>query len=109
MLCVCTIQQNQISQRTRQDLEAEIRGITRRALGDYAASVQFVWTEVAPGSGYTAGKPSTSSVVGMIVPRGTQQETREPLLRAVCNGWSRIASCSIDEIVVSAIDEGATH
>lgn len=107
MLCLSLVQQDQIAPAVRQQLEVEIGRIAREALGGHATQIRFVWIDVARGFGYTAGKPSTSSVVGLTVPNGTDDGLRERLLRSVCEAWSRTVGCTLDEIVVNASDESA--
>jgi hypothetical protein len=107
MLCLCLVQQDQIAPGVRQQLEVEIGRIAREALGDHATQIRFVWIDVAKGHGFTAGKPSTSSVVGLTVPNGTDDALRARLLRSVCDAWVRSVGCTLDEIVVNASDEGA--
>jgi hypothetical protein len=106
MLCLSFVQQDQIAPAVRQQLESQIGLIAREALGGHAAQIRFVWIDVAKGSGYTAGKPSTSSVVGLTVPKGTDDALRARLLRSVCDAWSQTVGCTLDEIVVNASDEG---
>jgi hypothetical protein len=45
--------------------------------------------------------------VGLLVPDGTPPTTREPLMQAVCDAWTRVTGCSADDVVVSVVDEGS--
>lgn len=106
-MCVCMVQQDQIPQDTRDELAQGLRDVSRNVLGEYAVQFQVAWMDIAPGSGYTAGSPSTTSLAGLSVPDGTDAELREALLSAVCSRWSAITGCSVNEIVATAFDESA--
>ena len=56
------------------------------------------------GFGWTAGEPSTSSVVIRSVPVGLPLDQRESFMRRVCALWEEVTGCSTNEIVVSAWD-----
>lgn len=107
MVCVCMIQDGQIPAETRAALEAGLADVAREVLGEYAAEFQVMWMPIAVGSGYTAGKPSATSLAGLSVPDGTAPVTREALLSGVCAKWAQIAGCSVNEIVATAFDESA--
>ena len=107
MVCVCMVQQGQIPQATREKLAKGLHRAAQDVLGDYAAELQVAWMDIAEGSGYTAGHPSTSSLVGMPVPDGTNPATREALLSAICSTWTVVTGCSVNEIVATAFDESA--
>lgn len=101
ILCACMVQEGQISEQQMQSLEAGLNGITSEFFDQPAAPL---WTTVARGDGWTAGEPSTTSLVVMYVPPGMDQPTRTRLLEAVCDTWSAVTGCSINEIVATARD-----
>lgn len=107
MLCLCTVQQDQVPADVRDRLEREITEIALRSLGGAVAPVQVAWVEVAAGSGYTARQPSTSSIVGLLVPDGTDATARHALMQGVGDAWVDATGCTVHEIVVSAVDEGS--
>lgn len=70
-----------------------------------ATESNIVWLPIAKGSGFTAGKSSSSSLVSIAVPDGYAATSREKLLGDICAGWQEITGCSVNEIVASAIDQ----
>ena len=101
ILCGCMIQAGQISEQHIQSLEAGLNDITSEFFGQPATAL---WTSVASGDGWTAGEPSSTSLVVMYVPPGMDQDTRTRLLEAICDTWSDTTGCSVNEIVATARD-----
>lgn len=99
--CTCLVQTEQISSERRQALQARIREFGDRHLG---GACEPQWIEVARGSGYTAGVPSTSSFVSLVAARPLEQARRETLLKQFCEMWSAEAACSTDEILAVLAD-----
>lgn len=95
-VCNCVVQEGQISPETETRLRTSLDGFARAIFGSPA---QFTWTVVPKGSGFTAGEPSTSSVVAMRADAPLDQSRRVALLRELCQLWMRETGCSIDEVV----------
>ena len=85
MLCGCMVQQGQIPDPQIPLLEQGLSAIAMRFFDQPASTV---WTTVGKGDGWTAGEPSTSSIVVMYVPKGLDQETRTTVLSSICDLWS---------------------
>ena len=100
----CIIQQGQRAERERATLEVGLRRIARDSFGDDPEAVEIEWVALAPGYAFTAGEPSRSSVVVRSVPEGFPDDRREAFMHAVCDLWIETTACSIEEIVVSALD-----
>ena len=100
----CLIQQGQISAAMRQELASRLAAIGQEVFGEVPDDTQVGWVEVAPGCGFTAGKPSTSSLAMAVVPDGTSKEDRTRALSAICDAWMEVTGCSVNEIVASAVD-----
>ena len=69
-----------------------------------AEAVAVDFTELARGRFFTAGKPSTSSIVAGTVPSGTSTAQRHRLLSGITALWCETTGCTPHEIVVSAGD-----
>jgi len=93
--CRILVQEGQISPDQRADLEAKLTDFSATKLGS-PAKVQ--WREIASGSGYTATKPSTTSVVVLTGDTPLDQPVRVALLHELVDFWTKGAGCSIDEI-----------
>ncbi len=72
---------------------------------DANASVNVVWQRIPPGQAYLAGEPSTTSTVVPPVPVNIKQETREQFMHAICQQWMMITGCSVNEVIVNAMNE----
>ena len=101
ILCGCMVQEGQIPEPQVQLLEAGLGDIGARY---FEQPVTTSWTTIAKGNGWTAGAPSSTSIVVMYVPPGLDQETRTSLLSSICDLWSDTTGCSINEIVATARD-----
>ena len=101
---VCMVQEGQVADRQRDALAARLAALGRAAFGDADGDPDIRWVVYAPGYAFTAGAPSTSSIVVRSVPPGLADDRREAFLRDVCALWQDVTRCSIDEIVVTAWD-----
>lgn len=102
--CLCVIQEGQGPDQQRGVLAAALDAFGAEFLGDALA---VNWVPVAAGNGFTAGKPSTSSVVSMTAKAPLSQERREVVLRELVSMWTHETGCSIDEIVAVIADPAA--
>jgi len=101
---VCVIQEGQAANRKQDALAEGLRRIGQESFGDDPGSVEISWRVVKQGFGWTAGEPSTSSIVVRSVPVGLPLDQREAFMRKVCDLWESETGCSIREIVVTAWD-----
>ena len=99
--CMCMVQAGQAPDRAKGKLLAVLNSFTRSSFGQEA---QVAWIPVGPGNGFTAGKPSTSSVVAMTAAVALSTERREALLREFVAQWTRSMGCTVDEIVAVISD-----
>ncbi len=101
---VCVIQEGQAAQRSRAALEEGLARIGQECFGDEPGGTRIDWTLVKEGFAWTAGEPSTSSIVARSVPVGLPGAEREAFLQKVGDLWAETTGCSLDEIVVTAWD-----
>ena len=100
----CIIQEGQAADEKVAALEVGLRQLGKTFFGDDPAEVGIRWTRQPKGWAWTAGEPSTSSIVVRSVPVGFDDEQREAYLRAVCDLWVEVTGCSVNEIVATAFD-----
>ena len=100
----CIIQEGQEADRQIDALEAGLRRLAEDFFDDDPAEVAIQWTRLAKGWAWTAGEPSTSSIVVRSVPVGFDNVQREAYLHAVCDLWVETTGCSVNEIVATAFD-----
>ena len=99
--CMCLVQAGQISAETRAALAQKLDGFTR---SNFGSAAEIRWIEVAAGSGFTAGQPSTTSVVSMTAPAPLDQSTRAALLQELCGFWAADTDGSLDEVMAVIAD-----
>lgn len=102
----CMVQEGLISQAMRAELSTRLVAIGHDVFGDDEQDVQVGWIEVPAGHGFTGGKPSTSSLALATVPDDTSKEDRTQALSAICDAWTEVTGCSINEIIATAVDAG---
>ena len=100
-LCGCMIQEGQIPDHQIQPLEDGLSEISSSYFGEPS---ETLWTTVDAGNGWTAGEPSSTSLVIMYVPPGLEQAVRARLLASICDLWTEVTGCSMNEIVATARD-----
>ncbi|MGF1599085.1 MAG: 4-oxalocrotonate tautomerase family protein [Acidimicrobiales bacterium] len=88
----------------RARVEAGLAGVAHEHLGIDPASVSIEFIVVPEGRWYTAGRPSTASMVLGTVPVGTDQETRVAVLGAMARAFSDATGADVDEVMVVAAD-----
>lgn len=101
IICSCFIQAGQISAEVERRLRDRFESFTQQAFGE---SAQINWVPVAKGSGFSAGKPSTSSVVSVRANAPLEQPTRVKVLKQLSELWIEITGCSFDELLVVVAD-----
>lgn len=94
--CICMVQEEQIPASVLAELEAGLKGII--VANDISENPVVAWIEVPKGEGWTAGKPSTSSVVAIFC-QDMEQDKRVSMLQLICDLWTAKTGCSINEIV----------
>ncbi|MEM7459846.1 MAG: hypothetical protein AAF331_10315, partial [Pseudomonadota bacterium] len=82
------------------ETEAVLRSnLSAFAERQFGAPAEINWLAIPERSGFTAGAPSTSVVVSMRSPEPISKADREPMLRELCDIWTRETKCSLNEIV----------
>lgn len=95
-MCTCLVQAGQIAPETQSALREKLDGFAKSKFGSAA---QIRWVEIDEGSGYTANKPSTSSLVSLTADKPVEQGTRIGMLHELCELWAGETGCTLDEIV----------
>jgi hypothetical protein len=77
-------------------LRKRLAGFVER---EFDSSLAIDWTVVPTGFGFTAGEPSTASIVALSADKAVDQDRRETLLSELCELWMAETRCSMDEVV----------
>ena len=99
--CICVVQEGQSPDLQKDKLQD---ALNRFAAASFGGEAKISWIPVAPGNGFTAGEPSTSSVVSMTANEQLNPERRESLLRELVTMWTEATGCTVDEIVAVISD-----
>ena len=94
--CLCVVQAGQTPDTRQAQLTEALNGFSRQNFGEPA---DITWMAVPEGSGFTAGEPSTSSVVSFTADQPLEQSRRIALLTALSDLWMGGTGCSHDELV----------
>lgn len=101
---VCMVQEGQVAEKSQAQLGAGLVRIGRELLADPADGIEIRWLSIPRGFGFSAGAPSTASLVVRSVPVGYPDAKREALLSRVCELWRSVTGCGANEIMVTAFD-----
>lgn len=101
---VCIVQEGQSADQCREALAEGLKKIGTECFGDDAAATEIGWVIVRKGFGFTAGKPSTTSIVQRSVAVGLPQDEREVFMKKVSDFWMQQTGCLSIEIVVVTWD-----
>ncbi len=93
-----------ISDRLQHRLAEGLTFITVNRFGPSPEPIEVSFTEVERGRWFTAGEPSTSTMVLGSVPAGTDQATREAHLDEVARFVAQTTGDPLDSIMVVAAD-----
>ena len=99
--CVCLVQGGQKPEQLEATLKSALEAFCARSFGEIP---EVNWISIAPGSGFTAAKPSTSSIVSITAPHAVTQERRADLLGEICDLWMHETQCSMNEIMAVISD-----
>ncbi len=100
----CIIQEGQSAHQKQEALAEALRRIGQESFGDDPSATEISLVVMKKGFAWTAGEPSTSSIVVRSVPVGLPLDQREAFMRKVCDLWEGVTGCSINEIVVTTWD-----
>lgn len=99
--CTCVVQEGQSPDLHKREIHGLLDSFSKTSFGEEA---RITWIPVAAGNGFTAGKPSTSSVVSITANESLNPDRREFLLRELVTLWTDRTGCTIDEIVAVISD-----
>jgi hypothetical protein len=80
-----------------------LQRLAAETFGEAPAEIEIRWVTVRKGFGFTAGKPSTSSLIARSVPADLGDAERAAFMRRVCDLWQEVTGCHRDEVVVTTL------
>jgi hypothetical protein len=100
----CIVQAGQTAENRQPRLSDGLKLIAQETFGEPPGSVEIQWISVKQGFGFTAGKPSSSSLAVRSVPDGYPDDERFRLMTDISELWQEVTGCSANEIVVTVMD-----
>ena len=100
----CMIQEGQVADRARARLAEGLKRLAAETFGQAPDEVEIHWVPIRQGFGFTAGKPSTSSLIARSVPSDFGDADRSAFMSKVCDLWQEVTGCHPDEVVVTTLD-----
>jgi phenylpyruvate tautomerase PptA (4-oxalocrotonate tautomerase family) len=100
----CMVQEGQVADRSRDRLAEGLARLAAETFGQDPNEVEIRWVPIREGFGFTAGKPSTSSLIARSVPAGFTDEQRSAFMLRVSDLWREVTGCHPDEVVVTTVD-----
>ena len=99
--CTCIVQAGQSPDQQQPDMLTLLNRFANKAFGE---DVNINWIPVPAGGGFTAGRPSTSSIISITANEALFPARRETLLRELVAEWTAATGCSTDEVVAVLSD-----
>jgi len=100
----CMVQEGHAAERERHRLSEGLALLAEETFGDTPAQVEIRWITIRKGFGFTAGQPSTSSLIIRSVPAGFDNTRRTAFMTKVCDLWQSVTGCAADEVVVTTLE-----
>ena len=100
----CMVQEGQVADRMRARLVEGLQRLGAETFTEVAEEVEIRWITIPKGFGFTAGKPSTSSLIARSVPTGFGDAERTAFMTRVSRLWQEVTGCHPDEVVVTTLD-----
>ena len=100
----CMVQEGHAAERERHRLSEGLKLLAEDTFGDTSAQVEIRWITIRKGFGFTAGKPSTSSLIVRSAPTGFDDAQRTAFMTKVTDLWQEVTGCTADEVVVTTLD-----
>jgi phenylpyruvate tautomerase PptA (4-oxalocrotonate tautomerase family) len=100
----CMVQEGQVADRSRDRLAEGLARLAAETFDQDPHEVEIRWVVIPEGFGFTAGKPSTSSLVARSVPTGFTDDQRRAFMLRVSDLWREVTGCHPDEVVVTTLD-----
>ena len=105
----CLIQQNSLSAEQKQQMSAEITRIHRDVTGAPAIFVDVIFDEVPRGDWFTAGEPSSRSIIQAAIRAGRTDEQKASLMSQISRSWNRVTGQREEDLEIAVMDFPARY
>lgn len=95
----CLVQEGRAAHERSDELERRL--VEHHATHYPGEEATVSWVPVPPGTMFTEGRQSTSSVISCTLSHATTLDGREAYMRGICDFWTEITECTDHEVVVS--------
>jgi phenylpyruvate tautomerase PptA (4-oxalocrotonate tautomerase family) len=105
----CHSPQQLLTKPAKEKIAGEITRIHCEATGERAQFVNIMFIDLAEGTSFNGGRPSTRSFVMGEIRRGYDVHTRHTLLRGLSRMWTRLTGQSEAELIVALKETSAEN
>ncbi len=98
--CIATIQEGHKGEGLQEELAAELKRIAALSFEDQVDDLEVKWKVIPRGYGWTAGKPSNSSVLLCVVPEALPFKTRAKFMHRVNDVWIDTTGADASELLI---------
>jgi phenylpyruvate tautomerase PptA (4-oxalocrotonate tautomerase family) len=96
----CYSRNGLLTDSNRQQIAKEVTTIHCEATGAPPSFVNVMFLEIPAGASFVAGQPSTRSVIEGNIRAGRDLETRQGMLRALSEMWTRLTGQSEADLII---------
>ncbi|MEM9292412.1 MAG: hypothetical protein AAGD01_12080 [Acidobacteriota bacterium] len=98
--CIATIQEGHQAEDLQNELTAKLKKIAADAFHNPAGELEVRWKVIPRGYGWTAGKPSNSSVLLCVVPDALPFDRRSEFMHRVNEMWIDATGADASELLI---------
>jgi phenylpyruvate tautomerase PptA (4-oxalocrotonate tautomerase family) len=96
----CYSRKGLLTEAARQQIAKEITTIHCEATGTPPSFVNVMFLEIPAGGSFVAGQPATRSLIAGNIRAGRDLETRQAMLRALSEMWTRLTGQSEADLII---------
>ena len=94
---IATIQEGHAAESLQRELTSELANIATESFGDES---EVKWKVIPKGFGWTAGRPSNSSIILCVVPEDLEFKTRANFMSRINEMWVDKTSSDPNELLI---------
>ena len=105
----CLIQQDSLSAEQKQQVSREITRIHGEVTGAPAVFVDVIFDEVPRGHWFTAGEPSSRSIIQAAIRAGRSDGKKARLMAEISRSWKQVTGQREEDLEITITDFQARH
>lgn len=105
----CLVQQDSLSAEQKQQVSREITRIHGEVTGAPAIFVDVIFDEVPRGDWFTAGEPSSRSIIQAAIRAGRTDDVKARLMSEISRSWNRVTGQREQDLEIAVTDFPARY